>query len=239
MRQILLDTETTGLDHKSGHRIIEVAAIEMNQRRLSERHLHYYLNPERAVDAGAFAVHGISDDFLRDKPLFADIAAELRAFLEGAELIIHNASFDIGFLNAEFARLKQAPIEGSCTGVCDTLRMAKELHPGKKNNLNALCERYGVDNTQRSLHGALLDAQLLGEVYLAMTRGQDSLLSQLDQAVSGTEQNNGEANKRRQQNRTGLILAANATELSAHQQVLSAIQKQSKNQCLWLADEAK
>lgn len=179
MRQIFLDTETTGLEHKFGHRIIEIACVEMRNRRLTNRHFHRYLNPDRDIDAGALSVHGISREFLLDKPRFADVAVEFLDFVRGGELVIHNAAFDVGFLNAELALLDMAPVDTVCQGVCDTLRMAKDLHPGKKNNLNALCERYGVDNSHRTLHGALLDAEILAEVYLAMTRGQESLIMDL------------------------------------------------------------
>lgn len=233
MRQIFLDTETTGLEHKLGHRIIEVGCVEMRNRRLTHHHFHRYLNPERDIDAGALAVHGISLEFLQDKPRFADIAAEFLDFVRGAELIIHNAPFDIGFLNAELALLDMAPIETVCHGVTDTLRMAKELYPGKKNNLNALCERYGVDNSHRTLHGALLDAEILAEVYVAMTRGQESLIMDLidDKAnqpeAAGQMQLAGERRKQR-------ILRASETELAEHEQLLAAIQKESKGNCLWL-----
>ena len=233
MRQIFLDTETTGLEHKLGHRIIEVGCVEMRNRRLTHHHFHRYINPERDIDAGALAVHGISLDFLQDKPRFADIAAEFLDFVRGAELIIHNAPFDIGFLNAELALLDMAPIETVCHGVTDTLRMAKELYPGKKNNLNALCERYGVDNSHRTLHGALLDAEILAEVYVAMTRGQESLIMDLidDKAnqpeAAGQMQFAGERRKQR-------ILRASETERAEHEQLLAAIQKESKGNCLWL-----
>ncbi|MDR2838209.1 MAG: DNA polymerase III subunit epsilon, partial [Azonexus sp.] len=175
MRQIILDTETTGLDPRQGHRIIEIAALEMTNRRLTGRHLHKYINPEREIDEGAQAVHGISLDFLADKPKFADIADEFLDFINGAELIIHNAPFDLGFLNAELSRLDRVPVETLCNGVTDTLKMARDLHPGKRNSLDALCERYEIDNSSRTLHGALLDTELLAEVFLAMTRGQNSL----------------------------------------------------------------
>ena len=233
MRQIFLDTETTGLEHKLGHRIIEVGCVEMRNRRLTHHHFHRYINPERDIDAGALAVHGISLEFLQDKPRFADIAAEFLDFVRGAELIIHNAPFDIGFLNAELALLDMAPIETVCHGVTDTLRMAKELYPGKKNNLNALCERYGVDNSHRTLHGALLDAEILAEVYVAMTRGQESLIMDLidDKAnqpeAAGQMQFAGERRKQR-------ILRASEAELAEHEQLLAAIQKESKGNCLWL-----
>ena len=236
MRQIFLDTETTGLEHKLGHRIIEIAGVEMNNRRLTSHHFHRYLNPERDIDAGAQKVHGISREFLQDKPHFADIAAEFLDFVRGAELIIHNAPFDIGFLNAELGLLDLAPVTTVCHAVCDTLRMAKELHPGKKNNLNALCERYGIDNSRRTLHGALLDAEILAEVYVAMTRGQESLImdlgndnaAQLDAA--GQLQSNG-------QRKTQRVLHASEAELAAHAQLLVAIEKESKGKCLWLPRE--
>lgn len=180
MRQIVLDTETTGLDPRQGHRIIEVACIEMVNRRPTGHHLHKYFNPEREIDAGAAAVHGITLDFLADKPKFADAADEFLEFINGAELIIHNAPFDLGFLNAELRRLDRVPVETLCNGVIDTLKMAKELHPGKRNSLDALCDRYEIDNSQRTLHGALLDTELLAEVFLAMTRGQNSLMIEPD-----------------------------------------------------------
>ena len=233
MRQIFLDTETTGLEHKLGHRVIEIGCVEMRSRRLTHHHFHRYLNPDRDIDAGALAVHGISLDFLQDKPRFADIAAEFLDFVRGAELIIHNAPFDIGFLNAELALLDMAPIETVCHGVTDTLRMAKELYPGKKNNLNALCERYGVDNSHRTLHGALLDAEILAEVYVAMTRGQESLIIDLVDDKAGQQEANGQfqiTGERRKQR----ILRASEAELGEHEQLLAAIQKESKGQCLWL-----
>ncbi len=236
MRQIFLDTETTGLEHKLGHRIIEIGCVEMRSRRLTNRHFHRYLNPERDIDAGALAVHGISLDFLQDKPRFADIAAEFLDFVRGAELIIHNAAFDIGFLNAELALLDMAPIGTVCHGVQDTLRMAKDLHPGKKNNLNALCERYGVDNTRRTLHGALLDAEILAEVYVAMTRGQESLIMDLgheNAAQSQDAQRTQDGGQRRSQH----IVRASAEELAQHQQLLALIQNESKGRCLWLTNE--
>ena len=179
MRQIFLDTETTGLEHKLGHRVIEIGGVEMVNRRLTNRHFHYYLNPDREIDAGAQAVHGISSEFLQDKPRFKEIAAEFLDFIRDAELIIHNAPFDVGFLNAELGRLDLPKLQSVCRGVEDTLRMAKEMYPGKKNNLNALCERYGIDNSHRVLHGALLDAEILAEVYVSMTRGQESLIMDL------------------------------------------------------------
>ncbi len=230
MRQIVLDTETTGLDPRQGHRIIEVACIEMVNRRLTGHHLHKYINPEREIDEGAQAVHGITLEFLADKPKFADVVDEFLEFINGAELIIHNAPFDIGFLNAELARLDRVPVDTICNGVTDTLRMAKELHPGKRNSLDALCERYEIDNSQRTLHGALLDTELLAEVFLAMTRGQDALMiepeatprAQIDAALPGGER------------KPLLVRRASATELEAHAQVLAGIDKETKGGCLWL-----
>ena len=233
MRQIFLDTETTGLEHKYGHRIIEIGGVEMINRRLTRRHFHYYLNPERDIDAGAQAVHGISREFLEDKPRFREIAKEFIDFVRDAELIIHNAPFDIGFLNAEFARLDLPPIGTVCHGVQDTLRMAKEMFPGKKNNLNALCDRYGIDNSHRVLHGALLDAEILAEVYVAMTRGQESLIMDLTSDESGqtTLASSAQHNRPR---RTHTVVRAAEGECAEHEKVLAAIQKESKGKCLWL-----
>jgi DNA polymerase-3 subunit epsilon len=231
MRQIFLDTETTGLEYKLGHRIIEIACVEMSNRRLTNHHFHRYLNPEREIDAGAQKVHGISREFLQDKPHFADVAAEFLDFVRGAELIIHNAAFDIGFLNAELGLLDMAPVTTVCHGVCDTLRMAKELHPGKKNNLNALCDRYGVDNSRRTLHGALLDAEILAEVYVAMTRGQESLI--IDLGNDGGMQINIEEHPAVNQSTKQRVLRASEAELAAHALLLSSIEKETKGKCLW------
>jgi DNA polymerase-3 subunit epsilon len=236
MRQIFLDTETTGLEHKLGHRIIEIGCVEMRNRRLTNRHFHRYINPERDIEARAQEIHGISLEFLQDKPRFSEIAAEFLDFVRGAELIIHNASFDVGFLNAELARLDMAPIDAVCHGVQDTLRLAKELHPGKKNNLNALCERYGVDNSHRTLHGAMLDAEILAEVYVAMTRGQESLDMDLV-SESADQLANAVRNPTEIPVRPQLVLRANEDELAQHEQVLAAIQKESKGRCLWLSTE--
>ncbi|MEZ5740186.1 MAG: DNA polymerase III subunit epsilon [Burkholderiaceae bacterium] len=174
-RQIVLDTETTGLSAADGHRIIEIGCVELVNRRLTGRTLHRYLNPERDIDEGAMAVHGMSREMLADKPRFAEIADEFLAFVAGAEVLIHNASFDVGFLDAELGRLSGQRFASHVSGVIDTLAMARELHPGRRNSLDALCDRYGVSNAHRKLHGALLDAELLADVYLALTRGQDSL----------------------------------------------------------------
>ncbi|MDX1914456.1 MAG: DNA polymerase III subunit epsilon [Methylophilus sp.] len=182
MRQVFLDTETTGLYPDQGHRIIEIAAVEMMNRRAGQNRFHVYLNPEREIDAAAQDVHGITLEFLQDKPLFEHIAKEFIDFVAGAELIIHNAPFDVGFLNAELGRIGLTPIQTFCDKITDTLKMAKESRPGQRNNLDALCRFYGIDNSKRTLHGALLDAELLAEVYMAMTRGQDSLLMDLQQS---------------------------------------------------------
>lgn len=226
MRQIFIDTETTGLEPKRGHRIIEIAAVEMKSRRLTGRRFHRYLNPEREIEEGALQVHGLTADFLQDKPKFRDIAHELLEFLEGAELIIHNASFDVAFLDLEFGLAELQPLSEYCHSVTDTLKMAKELHPGKRNNLDVLCERYEVDNSRRVVHGALLDAQLLAEVYLAMTRGQDSLLMELeDPSALGTIASLGDLHL--------VVLAPTEEELEAHMQQLEMIERESKGKCLW------
>lgn len=235
MRQIVLDTETTGLDPRQGHRIIEIACLELVNRRLTGRHLHKYVNPEREIDAGAAAVHGITLDFLADKPRFADVAEEFLEFITGAELVIHNAPFDVGFLNAELDLLGRVPVETVCAGVRDTLRMAKELHPGKRNSLDALCERYAIDNSERTLHGALLDTELLAEVYLAMTRGQDSLIVDSGDPAEGR---GGGAAARLRPRAPLLVRQADDAELADHARVLATIDKETKGQCLWLKAEA-
>jgi len=225
MRKIVLDTETTGIDPKQGHRLVELAAIELDGRKVSAKQFHVYLNPEREIDAGAAAVHGLTNERLQNEPKFAEIAANFLAFIDGAELIIHNAPFDIGFLNAELARMDLPPLKNAVT---DTLKTARELHPGKKNNLDALCSRYEIDNSHRTLHGALLDCELLAEVYFAFTRGQHSLL--------GEEQANDNATARlaMQADRPPLrVQSASAEELAAHQQQLTDIDKASKGACVW------
>lgn len=193
MRQIVLDTETTGLETSQGHRIIEIGCVELIERRVTDNHWHHYINPEREVDAGAFEVHGISNEFLQDKPLFADLADDFLAYIEGAELVIHNAAFDVGFLNYELNRLNSAkPSIESISAILDTLAMARQKHPGQKNNLDALCKRYEIDNSHRSVHGALLDARILADVYLFMTGGQTML--SLDQAEARGNSNVEEEN---------------------------------------------
>lgn len=229
MRQIILDTETTGLNPRSGDRVIEIGCVEMMNRRLTGNNFHYYINPERDSDPGALAVHGLTTDFLRDKPKFAQIANELCEFVRDAEIIIHNAPFDVGFLDAEFDRLGLKKFTTYVAGITDTLIQAKELHPGKRNSLDALCERYGVSNAHRTLHGALLDSELLSEVYLAMTRGQDSLTMDLN-VDSTAEGGQGGAAALAEI----LVLAPSAEELAAHEAMLQVLDKESKGACLWL-----
>ena len=229
-RQIVLDTETTGLNAKLGDRVIEIGCIELLNRRPTGNHFHHYLNPERASEEGAMKVHGISDEFLLDKPRFREVASEFIDYLRGAELIIHNAPFDVEFLEQELALAKLPPLAQHCAGVTDTLRLAKERHPGKKNSLDALCERYGVNNARRTLHGALLDAELLAEVYLAMTRGQESLVIGELEPVAVVATATGAPVER-----AGLlVIAATEDESSRHSQVLQDIQAASKGKCLWL-----
>ena len=188
MRQIILDTETTGLETSQGHRIIEIGCVEMLDRRVTDNHWHFYVNPEREVDAGAFEVHGISSEFLQDKPLFADLADDFLAYVEGAELVIHNAPFDIGFLNHELNLLDESkPMLGDICSVRDTLVEARQKHPGQKNSLDALCKRYDIDNSHRSVHGALLDARILADVYLFMTGGQTTLGLEQNEIRSNAE----------------------------------------------------
>lgn len=231
MRQIMLDTETTGLEWRNGDRIVEIGCVEMVSRKLTGRHYHVYINPEREVDAGAMAVHGITNEFLVDKPKFAAIVEEFEAFVEGAELVIHNAPFDVGFLNMELDRLGRPRLDQRCSGVIDTLKMAKEQNPGKKASLDALCSRFEIDNAHRTLHGALLDAELLGEVYLAMTRGQESLIMDLDDSMPGGAA--GEEGGGLGQRAPIRIVRATEDELVGHQRVLGEILKASKGKCLW------
>lgn len=228
MRRIVLDTETTGLEPGEGHRIIELAGLELADRRPTGRHFHRFLNPERAIDLAATQVHGMTVEDLADKPKFADVAEEFLEFVAGAELMIHNAPFDVAFLNAELARLGRPGIDTVCT-VTDTLMLARETHPGKKNSLDALCERYAVDNTRRTLHGALLDAQLLADVWLAMTRGQESLDIAL--GVASTPALLAEEAPR---NWLLTVIRATADELAQHAAVCERIERESKGQCLWL-----
>ncbi|WP_022962322.1 DNA polymerase III subunit epsilon [Halopseudomonas pelagia] len=228
MREVVLDTETTGIDPKDGHRIIEIGCVELLDRRLTGRHFHVYINPEREVEEGAFAVHGISDEFLSDKPLFADVANDFMQFVKGARLVIHNAAFDIGFLDMELERLGGLLGKmGEHCGVVDTLMMAREKHPGQRNSLDALCKRYMVDNSQRDLHGALLDAEILADVYLTMTGGQTALLL-AGQGTDADTNSHGVTSIRRLDpaKRTGLkVVSPSQEELEAHAERLAAIAK--------------
>ncbi len=232
MRQIILDTETTGLDPAQGHRIIEIGCVELVNRRLTGNHYHQYLQPDREVDAGAFDVHGISNEFLLDKPRFTDVADEFLDFIKGAELIIHNAPFDIGFINAEFVWLRRShgAVADHCA-VIDTLALARKLHPGQKNNLDALCKRYHIDNGRRDLHGALLDAEILADVYLAMTGGQASL--SLDSGQDAGQASR-QAIRHLDAARPRLkVIQAAADEQAAHEGRLDAIDKASGGTCVW------
>ena len=235
MRQIILDTETTGLNARLGDRLIEIGCIEMVNRRFTGNNWHNYVNPERRIDEGAKAVHGISEEFLADKPKFADVSAEFVEYIRGAELIIHNAAFDIEFLDAEFARVGLGRVVDHGVTISDTLKMARELHPGKRNSLDALCDRYQINNNHRTLHGALLDAELLAEVYLAMTRGQDSLAIGVEtprEAVpeAGMEKVSTKPVKL-------VFLAADAEERGAHEKLLAGIDKESGGRCVWLTPD--
>ena len=231
MRQIVLDTETTGLEPREGHRIIEIGCVEMVDRRLTGNTYHQYINPERAVDEGAFSVHGISDEFLLDKPVFARVAEEFLNFVKGSQLVIHNAPFDMGFLNHEMSLLGnfKKPLEDYCT-VLDTLDMAKKMHPGQRNNLDALCRRYGIDNTNRELHGALLDSEILADVYLAMTGGQVSLKFT---DTGGADSQYGDEIIRLDPQRKALnVLLANDAEMAAHESILDLVEK-SAGEAIW------
>lgn len=233
-RQIVLDTETTGIDPKQGHRIIEIGCVELVNRKLTGNHYHVYINPEREVDAGAYKVHGIGNDFLADKPLFKEIANDFVAFIDGSELIIHNAAFDVGFIDHEFNLLntKRRNVASFCK-ILDTLMMARKKHPGQKNNLDALCKRYGVDNSGRDLHGALLDSEILADVYLAMTGGQASLFA--SESESSVEASTNDARVVIERKRSLPVLKANEAALSAHTAYLKDINEQA-GQCVWEDD---
>ena len=223
-RQIILDTETTGISPEEGHRIIEIGCIEVIDRRTTGKYYHQYINPERAVDEGAFKVHGLGNDFLADKPLFKDIVGEFLAFIQGAELLIHNAPFDVGFINAEFSRLKRPKVQTLCK-ITDTLDLARHKHPGQRNSLDALCKRYQVDATDRVYHGALLDAQLLADVYLNMTAGQNKIefheptVMNHKQSVSSLQS-------------TSPVIYADQHETQLHQEFLAIIKKKA-DKCIW------
>lgn len=227
MRQIFLDTETTGLDSAQGHRIIEIACVEMVGRRLTRNNFYKRIHPERDIDQGAVEVHGITLESLEDAPKFAEVAGEFLEFVRDAELIIHNAPFDVGFLDAELARIGEVRIRDLCK-VTDTLAMAREMHPGKKNSLDALCDRYQVDRRARTVHGALMDAELLGEVYLAMTRGQDSLAIHMDASISPALQASEVARPKALK-----VLRATESELEAFRGVLERVGEASGGKAVW------
>ncbi|MEA3192541.1 MAG: polymerase subunit epsilon [Betaproteobacteria bacterium] len=229
MRQVVLDTETTGLNAKHGDRIIEIGCVEILDRRISERQFHTYLNPEREVELGATRVHGLTREDLLAKPKFAEVAKDFLDFVAGAELIIHNADFDVEFLELELGRARLQPLKEQVAKVTDTLFMARELHPGRKNSLDALCERYFIDNANRTLHGALLDARLLAECYLAMTRGQESLMMELETPAAAAA-----AFAALQIDVSSLIVVpALPEEMALHEQVLDSIDKEAKGGSLW------
>ncbi|WP_339896893.1 DNA polymerase III subunit epsilon [uncultured Gilvimarinus sp.] len=238
-RQIVLDTETTGLETSQGHRIIEIGCVEVINRKLTGKHYHQYINPEREVDAGAMEVHGITNEMLADKPVFAQIRDDFMSFIAGAELVIHNAPFDIGFIDAELRRMDSRHNTVALTNsIVDTLILARGKHPGQKNNLDALCKRYGVDNSQRELHGALLDAEILADVYLLMTGGQTALMLGGGDGSDGGDEASGAEIKRLDAGRRPLpVIAAQGNELLRHQQKLEAINGASGGQCLWLAED--
>ncbi|MDR6583609.1 DNA polymerase III subunit epsilon [Herbaspirillum sp. BH-1] len=230
MRQIILDTETTGLSPRNGNRILEIGCVEVLNRQLSGKNLHFYINPERDSEEGALAVHGLTTEFLADKPTFKQIAAEFLDYVRGAQIIIHNAPFDVGFLDAELALLGLPPFKEHIADVVDSLQMAKELHPGRRNSLDALCDRYGISNAHRVLHGALLDAELLAEVYLSMTRGQNSLTMDL-----GTEEevSAGDGKLELAPLSEVIVLAASEDELALHEDVLNQLDKEVRGSCVW------
>ncbi|MBK9956821.1 MAG: DNA polymerase III subunit epsilon [Rhodocyclaceae bacterium] len=232
MRQIVLDTETTGLYAKNGDRIVEIGCVELVDRKPTGRRLHKYLNPEREVPIEAQRIHGLTDEFLADKPKFREVAAELADFIRESELVIHNAAFDMEFLNVEFGLLGDAGMasaRGLCVGIVDTLKMARDMRPGKRNSLDALCGEYAVDNSNRQFHGALLDAQLLAEVYLAMTRGQESLVMDIDEPIEPVVQFVAGSRP------VLRVIRAMTDELAEHTRVLQEVDKESKGKCLWLA----
>jgi DNA polymerase III subunit epsilon len=227
-RQIVLDTETTGLNARLGDRVIEIGCVEVVNRRITERHFHIYVNPERDIEDGAAKVHGLTREFLSDKPRFAEIARDFLKYIGGAELVIHNAAFDVEFLDAELGLAKLENLATHVSGVVDTLAIARELHPGKRNSLDALCERYGVDNSKRTLHGALLDARLLAEAYLAMTRGQESLIVEEDDAPRDAD-----GAPARLDTSELVVLRATPEELAIHEKLLDGIEKEAKDGTIW------
>ncbi|MCV2402205.1 DNA polymerase III subunit epsilon [Marinomonas sp. C2222] len=233
MRQVILDTETTGIDPKQGHRIIEIGCVEMIERKLTKRHFHVYINPDREVEEEAFKVHGISNEFLADKPRFHEIAQEFFDFIKGAELIIHNAPFDVGFMDHEFGLVGGFPKTAEVCGIFDSLVYARKKHPGQKNNLDILCKRYGIDNSHRELHGALLDSEILADVYLLMTGGQTSLGLATGSESESKQEGDVGGIRRLASDRPALkIIRANDSELQAHEERLDLIDKKS-GQALW------
>lgn len=228
MRQIVLDTETTGLEVRAGNRILEIGCVELLNRQLTGNNLHFYINPERESEEGALNVHGITTEFLKDKPKFAAIAEQFRDYVKGAEIIIHNAAFDLAFLDEEFRLVGYPKFEEHVKSVVDSLKMARELHPGRRNSLDALCERYEISNAHRVLHGALLDSELLAEVYLAMTRGQNAFSMSLD------DENDDNGNALALAPLEDVVVRhATEAELAEHAEVLKAIDKASKGNCVW------
>jgi DNA polymerase III subunit epsilon len=238
MRQIILDTETTGLRVEDGHRLIEIGCLEMINRRLTNERFHFYINPKREVEAGAFAVHGISTEFLLDKPLFSEVADQLISFISGAELIIHNAPFDVSFLDHELMLAKRGyqSIADYCQ-VIDTLQMARQLHVGQRNSLDALCKRYSVDNSKRDLHGALVDAYLLAQVYLAMTGGQGSFFDAAAEQTANTDTQSNHSQSLPSQTFAVVVQGATPEEIKAHEAYLAAMKK--KGECLWLEESGQ
>ncbi|NYT58204.1 DNA polymerase III subunit epsilon [Alcaligenaceae bacterium] len=234
MRQIMLDTETTGLDPAQGHRVVELACVEMENRILTGRHLHLYLNADRDSDPEALAVHGLTTDFLSGHPRFEEVAQQLVDYVKGAEVIIHNAAFDVKFLNAELTRAGLPPFNTLCGKITDSLLYARELHPGKRNSLDALCERYGISNAHRTLHGALLDSELLADVWLAMTRGQDALL--MDFEDDGSAGANGIRLEQFDASVLKVVMAGEVA-LQAHSAYLDALDKAAGKPCVWRGAE--
>jgi DNA polymerase-3 subunit epsilon len=232
MRQVVLDTETTGIGAEKGHRIIEIGCVELIDRKLTGRHYHQYVNPQRSSDEEAVGVHGITDEFLADKPVFAQVAQAFYEFIEGAELVIHNAPFDIGFMDAEFRRLNMPMTNTYCT-VLDTLVMARDMRPGQRNSLDALCKSYGIDNSHRELHGALLDAEILSDVYLMMTGGQTDLMFSAETAESAKELARAKLEQLANVNAETLsVVRATSDELSAHEEIMDILDKKSEG-AIW------
>ncbi|MBR7798814.1 DNA polymerase III subunit epsilon [Undibacterium fentianense] len=229
-RQIVLDTETTGINPRMGNRVIEIGCVELINRKLTGNNFHRYINPERDSEEGALAVHGLTTEFLRDKPIFAQIIQEFIEYVKGAELVIHNAPFDMGFLNSEFERLEYPKVESIVEGVVDTLAQAKELHPGKRNSLDALCDRYEISNAHRKLHGALLDAELLADVFLAMSRGQNSFSIEIEEVEAKPDV---DVSDEVEFDFEVKLITASQQELESHELILNDISKASQGNCIW------